>query len=612
MGSFRFSTDVTLPRLRQRVWLDGNLRSDVYCSSTSYSHGTSGSTATLEIPSKDWDGGKNRLRGKRVRVDVAFVGGSWQTVFLGYLWTVSGQVAANVLSATAVTFIGLADKVYVGQGDDPEDMSVEYPAAAVWRGVMQPTGWTVASVLRDIFSASTKTWRGGGGKLPTGWRNRLKLGSLAVLGSTYNEVPLGDLVFRQTTLRDALEQLVGLVGTVSFKERFEGNDTYLDFFELGDPGAPLKRVIVARSGEDASGSNVLDIDHEESADQVTTRIIALGDRRKFTVSCTTEHSTAPLERSWDPLLEATVLANPEAAKRGVESGDALDETRQEFSEDLAHVFRRYLLPDCLRRLIIEKDLAVELSDGSRLAMQVWKIPRVVTYNAVTDEHESTLGTVPVLLEGTQFDLENGLFVLKAPAINLVSSVESGGDVVDTYEEAVVGITLTAAAARLVHDTGVRLNGMSFDGIDNDGLVDVFVNESFRFSQITNEGFPFVDGDGIGHVYDEAWLYIEGTGWTLEDAALVTQDDEAVLAEFAKAALREKNSVRANYSVTTPFWTPAYALGDRIRVVGQDDAQEGTHQVMSVGYNLTNDHGTTISTDSSVPLTANQILEEGGE
>jgi hypothetical protein len=611
MGSFVVSSSMVLPRLRQWVYLDGALRSDLYCTAVSFSHGTAGSTASLQIPSRDWDGGKSNLRGRRVRVDVAFDGGDIETVFVGYLTSAEGSVSENTINASAVSLLGLADTVYLGQGDLANDMAVEYPARALYRGELRETGWTVATVLRDIFSGNPRTWKGGGGRLPSGWRSLLKLGSLAVLGSSYNDVPLGDLLFRQATLRDALDQLLGLVGSVTFRERFAGNLTYLDFFELADPSAPIKTVVVARAGETAQNSNVLEIAHEEGADAVRTRVIALGDRRRFTISIDTDHPTAPLEKGWNPALEAEVLANPEGAKRGVESGAAGDQSRSEFSEERAKVFRRFLLPDCMRRLMIEKDLAVELSDGSRLALQVWKFPRVLAYNPVTDAWSSTAAEAPVLLEGTQFDLENGYFVLKSPAVNLVSSsADEAGKIVDLYEPAVVGLTLSVAGPRLVFDTGVRRNGLNFQGIDGDGLVEAVTNESFGYKQFSNVGFPFEDSDGDEHVFDGAWVYLDGDGWTYYDGQIVTQDDESIFRRFAQAALREKNTVRTTYNVTTPYWTSAYRLGDRIRVVGQSDFVFGTHQILSLSYDLTNDHSTTLSTDSSVPLIANQVLEDG--
>ena len=612
MGSFVMgASSMVLPRLRQWVYVDGVLRSDVYCTSVSYGHGTSGSTASLEMPGMDWDGGKVDLRGCGVRVDVGYDGGGVETVFVGYVMSADGGVSGNAVSASAVSLLGLSDTVYLGQGDVANDMVVEYPARALYRGELRETGWSVASVLRDIFSSTGRTWKGGGGRLPSGWRSRLKLGSVAVLGSSYNDVPLGDVVFRQATLRDALDQLLGLVGSVTFRERFEGFVTVLDCFELADPGAPVKSVVVARAGEAARDSNVLDISHEEGADAVRTRVIALGDRRRFTFSVSTEHATAPLVKGWSAALEDEVLANPEATKRGAESGDAGDETRSEFTEERARVFRRFRLPECLRRLLIEKDLAVKLSDGSRLAMQVWKFPRVLSYDEGSSSWSSSASSEPVLLEGTQFDLENGYFVLKSPAINLVSaSVDGSANIVDVYEPAVVGLTLSVAGSRLVFDTGVRRNGLSFEGIDSDGLVEVVLNESFGYSQFSNIDFGFEDSDGVAHVFGGTWLYLEGDGWTYYDGKFLSQDDESAFRGFALAALREKNTVRTTYNVTTPYWTSAYRLGDRISVVGQDDFQFGTHQILSLEYNLTNDHGVSFSTDSSVPLVANTILESG--
>ncbi|MBI1291210.1 hypothetical protein GC173_08185 [bacterium] len=608
MGSFVMASSMVLPRLRQWVWLDGGLRSDAYCMAVSFSHGSAGSTASLEIPAMDWDGGKWSLRGVQVRVDVGYDDGTASTVFLGYLTTVEGGVSGNVVNASAVSILGLADTVYLGQGDAANDMVVEYPARALYRGVMRETGWTVASVLRDIFSGNPRTWKGGGGRLPGGWRSRLKLGSVGVLGSTYNTVPLGDMVFRQATLRDALDQLVGLVGTISFRERFEGFTTVLEFFELADPAAPLKTVVVARHGEAARESNVLDISHEEGADAVRTRVIALGDRRRFTVSVTTEHGTAPLEKDWAASLEAEVLAAPEF----IEQQLGKNEVPEEWKRLRRRVFRRFRLPDCLRRVMIEDKLAVELSDGSRPTVQVWMwgrtAPVEVTEGSGTWTSEPAL--TPTLVEGVELHLAEGYFVLNRPAISFVSaSIDGSGNIVDVYTPAVVGITLSLAGARLIHDTGVRQNGLSFQGIDGDGLVEAITNESFGFRQFSNVGFPVADGDGGEHVFSQTMVLL-GSEWTLFDGAIITQDDGSVLRTFAQAALRERNTVRTTYTVTTPYWTSAYRLGDRIQVVGQNDHVFGTHQVLSLAYNLTNDHATTLSTDSSVPLIANQILEGG--
>jgi hypothetical protein len=589
-----------VPPLRVRVVIDGGDRSDVYCTGVALEHGTAGSTASLIAPALDWDGGKVGFRGSFVQVFVRYEGGLETQVFNGYVSSASGSVDGRVVELQARSLIAMADSVYLGQGDlGTNDGVVRYPVTALRDGVREVTGWNVRGILRDIFGASSgPDWRGGGGSLPSGWRSRLKLGSLAALASSYNDISLGDIVFQQATLAGALDQLLGLVGTVSFRERFVGVQTYLEFFELGDPGAPVRTVKVARLGESAQGSNVLSISHEEAAEDVKTRLIGMGDRRKLVISVTTDHATAPLVPDWDPALEAEVLANPEAVKRG---GGGGAEVRTEFEEALAGVFRRFRLPAVLRGLEIDGDNAVELSDGSKLGIQVFKSGRDLSYDAGSQSWTSELSAAPVLLEGVEFDLANGVFTLKEPAINLEStSLGPDNKPLDVWAPAVVGVTLTVLGPRLIHDTGARDNTMKLTGIANDGLAEVFVNESFGYRAL---------GGSIGEDEFGAILLVGG-GWEIYPAPLVLQDDRDALREFVEAALREKRDVRTAYSITTPFWTPGPLLGERIEVVGQNDFSYGTHQVLSLAYDLSDDHSTTFSTDSSVPLTASDVLGGG--
>lgn len=613
MGSFVFAPSLDIAPLAVDVRIDGVRRSDIYCSGVTLSHGTEGSQASLTVPGRNWDGAKREFLGRFVQVFAGYPGADRTQVFNGYVTPVGGTTPDGYVTIEARSALGLADSIFVGQQwTDENDLVVEYPRAVRRNGVLEETGWSVRSILRDIFSGARATWRGGGGSLPSGWRSRVQLGSLAPLYSVFNDVTLGDQTFSQATLKEALDRLLGLVGTVSLRERFDGVRTVLEFFELADPGAPTKTVRVARPNEAVVGSNVLTIGEEVSADGVKTRLIGMGDRRKFVVSVTTDHPTAPLEPDWNPALEAVVLANPEGTKRGNSADDPADETRSEFTPERARVFRRFRLPECLRRRIIEKQNALELTDGSAVPIQVWKWGRALQYDADTKAWTSQETATPVLLEGAQVDLENGVIVLRAPALNLVSSaVNESAIVVDQWQPAVVGVTLTVAGRRLLHDTGARPNGMSLDGIATDGLTEAVLNESFGWRQTTNEGFPFADDAGDEHVFDEAWAFIEGTGWASFLGATVLQDDELLLRDFVEMALRDKNAPRASFNIQTPFWTAGYVLGDRIVVVGQDDFRFGTHQVLSLAYDLTHDHSTTFSTDNGVPMTVSNILE-GGE
>jgi hypothetical protein len=603
MGSFSFANSMVLPGIRQKLLLNGQRRVDMACTMVSFGHGTQGSVAQIEAPARRWDQGGSVFLGGFVQVFVRLDGGRETQVFAGHIIRPMGEQSDNSMGFEARSLMAMGENVYIGQNWGAEqDFQVDYPREVFYQGAFRETGWSVRSILRDIWSGNRRTWKGGGGSLPTAWRNRLALGSLEVLQSAYNDVTLGDIVFRQTTLTSALEELLGLVGTVSFRERFVGDTAYLDFFELADPRAPVREVRVARELESISaGANVLTISHEESLEDVKTRLIGLGARRQFVVSATTYHPTAPLEKVWDSELEAAVLANPQEAKKSEQQG-------QEGSEEQAQVFRRYRLPECLRRLLLERENAIELNDGTRLAIQVWKWPVALVYTT-EDGWTSTPGEAPTLLEGTQFDLANGLFTLRAPAINLVGS-ELGADnvPVDDYEEAHVGVTLTVGGGRIAHDTGVVENGATLDGVGAVGLVEIIENESFGFRKIGAAALEDLAGDP--HEFLDTWVYIEGEGWTLYEVAEVLQDDERAFRDFVDMALREKNTPRSAYQVTTPFWTPAYRLGDAIRVTGQRDFRASTHQVLSLSYNLSNDHSTTFGTDSQVPMVASDILGGG--
>lgn len=598
MASFVTANSTEVPALSVRVLINDLQRSDVYCIDVQYGMGAEGSTATLRLPASLWDGGKSWLRGAKVEVRAGYQG-NVSTVFAGYIVGAAGDMRGNVITAQARSLLGFADTVYVGQGIDDEYVA-KYPTEALNDGVPTATGWTIKDILRDLFGNAAATWKGGGGSLPSQWRAMLKLGSLSVLSAVWNSYPLGDVTFRQSTLAEALEQLLSLSGTISFRERFTaGGIVYLDFFELADPTAPVRDCRVAGPGESIAGTNILSVSHDEAGDDVRTRMIGMGAPRRFILSVTTDHSTAPLVKDWDDSLEAGVLLNPESTKRGAESGKAGDETRSEFTEEKAKVFRRYLLPDELRDVLIDKDLGLELSDGRKLGIQVWKIGRIATESS--GAWSSTLATEPTLLEGAKLDVEQGIVTLKEPAINFVSgSVTAAGDIVNTFEEAVVGVTVSVQGERLKHDTGVRSNGLSLSGISGAGLAEVVVNDSFEFIQRTNAGYAI-----NGETFD-AWIY-DGSDWTEYTAASIVQDDTDPLRRFTEQALRERADVRTTYSIDTPYWQPGYRLGERIRIIGQDDAVVATHQIRSLSHNLTNNHRTSFSTDSAVPMVANEVL-----
>lgn len=514
----------------------------------------------------------------------------------------------------ARSLLAMADEMYLGLPWAEENgLLVKYPEQVVRDGEWQATGWTVKEMLRDWFSGNAATWKGGGGSIGPQWRNRLRLGSLSVLGRSFNEITLGPQEFRGQTLRGALDRVLGMIGMVSIRERFLGVDTLLDFLQLADDGAPRRRVIVARPGQPITGTNVAQIEHAVSSDNVKTRMIAVGDRRRFSVSVRTDHPTAPLERLWDPAHEAAVLAFPQG--QVPVGGTEL----KPWVAPQAHVFRRYRLPACIRRLEVGRELEFVLADGSRATMQVWKMPRTRVWNEGLQEWTSTPGTQPELIEGWEFDAEQGVIVLRDPAVNLSGATQaitlgpSGSQYSwnQTWVEAPVGVTLSVGGRRLYHDTGVQANGMSLEGIAGDGVVETFEVESFGFHQATNIGEPFADDSGDTHEYDEAWFYntaaVGGPAWEYYDAATVLRDQTLDFVEHVQNALREKNDVRQNYTIRLPWFSSGYRLGEMIEVVGQDDFEMGTHQILTLVWDLTNNHSTTITTDNSRPLISSSVL-----
>lgn len=564
------------------VTLNGEVRSDIQCTSVEWGLGTAGSTATFVAGGRRWE----ELRGiVGAEVGVSVDG---LMVFLGVVTGRTGAATGsdNTLALRATSFVGMMDTVYIGQGRADEEIEFYYPRFAIRDGAVRETGWNIKTILRDIFSSSTPTWRGGGARLPAGWRSKVELGTMSALDKSYNQFPLEDITFRLTTLTAGIEQLLGLVGTVSFRERFTQGAVYLDFFELGDDSAPARPVRVARQGEKihAVNANVLTITRDDSIDAVRSRVIGCGDRRRFVISVTTNHPTAPLRKGWSPAGEAAVLANPARVKRYVNTLSEADGLQYD------HVFRRYLLPDFLRgelRSIAEKN-AIFGSDGAEIPIQVWKIPRTLIAGE-DGNYTSELATVPEILEGAKLDLKSGVITVSEPAINEVSTtVTEGANIVTTYEPATVGVTLTVGASRLTADSGI-------DGPV--GVADGMVQQIFSDSFIAKQFNGVIDG----HTFSSCWYFDPILGPQNASGALPIANDAAALRLYAALAQREMNRARVAYNIGLPFFTGGYRVGDRIAVIGEDGFDYGTHQVKKVGLDLTSDHQTSLSTDNEVPL-----------
>ncbi len=607
MPVLQVQNTTVVPRIYSRVYIRGRRRSDFYCTQVVPGLGTAGTSASLEIPGSLWDSKKDWLTGAPVTVEYGYPR-SRPLLFHGYIIRPAGDIGENMIRLEAGSAMKvLSDGWFVGDGLDG-DFVAEYPERALRGGVPVETGWTLKSILRDIWSSKGKTWRGGGGSLASQVRSTIKLGSLSILSASWNNFPMGDLVFEQYSLKTVLNKLLAMTGNITFAEDFRpGGKTYLRFFELGPASGRAKTVRVARVGQAALGSNVLGITHEYNTDDVLTRLVAFGAPKKFVISVSTGHPSAPLIKDWDSGLEPAVLSNPEGTLRGNESGKAGDGTRSEFTEEKARVGRWFKLPDVLRKYVIGRDNALETADGRKLDVQFWMMRRVPAYNPTTKSWGSTAATSPTLLEGVEFEPENYRFRLRKPAVSLVSQSISEGEIVDVYSLAEVGVTLTVEAERLRYDTGVKQGRVGFDDVRAAGVSDSITNESYAYIQITNEDFDFVDEDGVSHIFGDVWIFTTSAGWTRYTSKSVVRDLSASMQQLGDSSLRERLDIRAVYQIATPFLTGGYRLGDIVRFVGQNDFDYGVHQVQGLAHNLTNDHGTTFNTDNLIPLVATEIL-----
>jgi len=575
---------------RQQVLFDGRLRSDAYCTNVSSSIGLEGSTATVVLPAFLWDDDTAAFEGAFVEVRQ-----DGKTVFGGFASEVASQLGPDLVQLPCRSVLALSDNVYIGQGGSSADYRAYYPREALnpATGAVELTGWTLKTILRDIFSSSFyRDWRGGGGTLPSDWRARLKLGDMTTLDVSFNQVEITSMTFERETLKDALQRILDMVGTISIREQFvRGGDAILHLFELANPDAPAKQCHVVEAGESVAGRNAYEASKKVSADGVKNRIVAMGDRERFLCLLTTTHPTAPLVRLWDQSLEAAVLANPELAQR---------------DDAYGFVFRRYGIPRDLHDLIIEEDNAIlSPTSGERLPIEAmfWPSDIAIVGSELVGTESATAKVVDV-----EFDLTaNRYFVLSEPAIRVgTASIVDGKEQI-TFVEANVGLQCTFAARQLLHDTGASTAGnYRLSGISS-GMTETIENKEFQFVQATNIGYEDLFG---GHAFD-ALIYDEAGGaWLYYDTATVIRDDTALLQSFAEFSLEEKKNAGYDYSIKTPRFTTAYKLGDRIKLLGVSNFDGGTHQVKSISHELTNDHSTTISTSSSVPLIASSIL--GGE
>jgi len=658
MAQTTVSSSGLIPPLFQRVYLNDTLRRDLIVTNVSRSIGIGGSNCSVWVSQKDWDDNKNRFLGSKIVVystlstsgngnycynsnlqDVDF----GKPLFRGYITNATGNlsVSENRIQLQAKSMIQLCDKVFLGSCSPENGFLYLYPKEALRDGVLTDTNWDVSQIIRDWFSSSLRTWRYGGGNIPNTWRSEIKLGSLNSLNQSAKKVPIGNLEFNRLNVSDAISQILDIVGNIKLVERFETNATYFDFMDIKSNRNIRKNIIVAEAGECVAGSNynVLSITDDSNIEEVVNRIVGYGDYRKFIVTASTNHVTAPLEKIWNTSLEDDVLADPDITKRGTRDGQ--NSELEGWNEEYENVFKVYRLPAPLRKFVIESGLEID-----NIEIQVFKLPRIMSpgygygygyndegysygYNdncgespyydyfvsigSDPDVWESEIAPQPTIVEGSEINLTsdgNYTFKLKEPALNLCSTsinydLFGFPTPVFTWTEAEIYITLTYRKDPIYYDTG-RIGEVDYYSLQ-DGVYDQIQNDSFRYIQITNIDYPILDDDGNSHIFDDVWIYKssdEGSlpkGYYHVTSKNIVIDDSQNLNKFTKLALDERNDIRKNYNIVIPKFTKGYSLGDTVIILNQKDYNYGNHLIQSINYDITSNHKTTISTDNQSPL-----------
>jgi len=291
-------------RLDQTVTVNGSRDDRLWCSHISLGSHCGMTEAEFEIPELLFDELEEDLREAFVRVSAD---GSGDEHFCGYLSVSSATLnpKTDMVHLRAYSFTRWLTKVHVGQFTN--QWEVRYWVKDPRTG--QPTGWTPALILQHLFS-----------QLPEIHLQRIGLGDLRVLTDVV-DVPTPDITFRLTDYAAAINQVLAYAGDVAFRERFEQDKVFLDFYRMTDvQGVQAVLECCKWTNPNRSKANVQELNGVEDGTDLVTRVIGIGAYRQFMVTCRSKvegldaisemDENVQLEDDWDPDLEELVLKSP--------------------------------------------------------------------------------------------------------------------------------------------------------------------------------------------------------------------------------------------------------------------------------------------------------------
>lgn len=295
--------------LEQRVYVDGRMDRDLWCTSVNYGAGVGTSTATFTVPYAYANSDiLSRYRYKKVTV-IAGTGGAARTLFVGYI---SGDSSDASEADDGVTLAAHTAGRFLTKRDVGEDVDHWRACYRLFDDLAgKPTGWTPLRVLVDL-------WK----RLPKAWQDELKLGDVRAI-SNAQDLPVQNYDFSLTSYADAIDGIASSLGDVMVVERFAYDATWLDFVLVNAANAPSSFVTVARWNAD-TGANVARFSEQYTLDPTINQAVVFGTDKEFLITARSVVADFPNQSSptpetaliddWDPALEPVVLADPDLAK----------------------------------------------------------------------------------------------------------------------------------------------------------------------------------------------------------------------------------------------------------------------------------------------------------
>lgn len=474
--------------------------------------------------------------------------------------------------------------VYVGEN---EELSiVEYPRRDA---LGRETGWTLSKILKDLFSDAA---------MPAEWRSIIKLGAIEAVERTESDVEMPDIKFTSDSYRAALRYLLNLAGRVGISERFTDDVTYLDFYVQGDSDGSVQSLqLPTDSLGPEEGALVLSATRTKDTSVVRGIVRGWGRNKEIMLTVGTDANGESgvgegLEPAWENATgydfeaavvlteqESAVLSNPECCQAG----------SPVFREDCLDVFRRFRLPESIRRQYIEKKNLLSIFVGDeekerKLDLQVFQQLVDYTYDGSNnlDWQGAISSTDFELIPGVKID-EDGYVLFPRPLIGVwqyrTNAATNSPEHVYTRLQGYLTLSL------LMRGKSVGYQTRSGGSREVQGVKPKFTfkNENLVYQVLGTQENELLDGDGVGHTYDCIWFDPESGFWRRMETAgtpeLIDSDFDR-LAGICEASRDEVSRQAMMVVVDLPGLWNSFRVGGLFRVRGRGFDQE-VYQVSQV-------------------------------